>query len=167
MTLVVFAAFAQDAVTFFRQPSPFFVTGSVGTFLGARLQYHGWAHKQWPAPRSRPAELISQSLCFWTSPFSRGPWSCWPCKAVMSRFFPDQGQVVIAIISSKTSRKLQQSLSLNEPELVKVHRFSAGNSLPCLRRGGATFFYQRTQRQSFGQNDHSRAVERPDHSSNL
>ena len=39
------------------------------------------------------------------------------------RLFPDQGTVVIAIIKSKTSKGLQQSLSLHEPFLVQVLQF--------------------------------------------
>ena len=39
------------------------------------------------------------------------------------RLFPDQGTVVIAIINSKTSKGLQQSLSLHEPFLVQALQF--------------------------------------------
>ncbi|CAE6967009.1 unnamed protein product [Symbiodinium sp. CCMP2592] len=98
------------------------------------------------------------------------------------RLFPDQGTVIIAIVNSKTSKGLQQSLSLREPELVQVLVFLWDRASPggllyaktplvfrrefaalvravgldpveylpyCMRRGGATFFYQRSQ--SLGQ----------------
>ena len=94
------------------------------------------------------------------------------------RLFPHDGAVVIAIINSKTSKGLQQSLSLHEPQLVSVLTFlwshvdpqgknftgsmasfrSSFSSLVrsigldpvdylpyCLRRGGATHFYQQSQ----------------------
>ena len=39
------------------------------------------------------------------------------------RLFPDDGAVVIAILNAKTGRGFQQSLSLHEPDLVRVLHF--------------------------------------------
>ena len=88
------------------------------------------------------------------------------------RLFTEDGTVIIAIINSKTSKGLQQSLSLKEPGLVAVLSFLLDRACPSsllhpysavslpgqlcglhpldflpysLRRGGATEYYQRTQ----------------------
>ncbi|CAE7668538.1 unnamed protein product [Symbiodinium sp. CCMP2592] len=46
------------------------------------------------------------------------------------RLFPEDGTVIIAIVSSKTSRGLQQSLSLREPGLVAVLQFLFDRARP-------------------------------------
>ncbi|CAE7290874.1 unnamed protein product [Symbiodinium sp. CCMP2592] len=91
------------------------------------------------------------------------------------RLFPEEGTVVAAILGAKTSKGLQQSLSLRDPSLVRVLQFLMDRVRPrdriysksvstfrlefsslvtaigldpadylpyCLRRGGATWFYQ-------------------------
>ncbi|CAE7727291.1 unnamed protein product [Symbiodinium sp. CCMP2592] len=46
------------------------------------------------------------------------------------RLFPEDGTIVIAILNSKTSRGLQQSLSLKEPSLVAVLNFLLDRARP-------------------------------------
>ena len=46
------------------------------------------------------------------------------------RLFPEDGTVIIAILNSKTSKGLQQSLSLKEPGLVAVLSFLLSRARP-------------------------------------
>ncbi|CAE7232215.1 unnamed protein product [Symbiodinium sp. CCMP2592] len=46
------------------------------------------------------------------------------------RLFPENGTIIVAILNSKTSRGLQQSLSLHEPALVKVIAFLLSRARP-------------------------------------